>query len=215
MPFLTEDKIRALASPQSFERGVDYYRGGAVFDTRRVGDELRGQCRGSSYTPYRVSAQLGPDGVIAVHCTCPYDWGGICKHIVALLLTWVHDPDAFQPIAPVDERLAGKSKEELIALIQEILNREPDLERLLDLPLHPDPTSPVDQNVFRRRIVGEPAGRAVEENRTLGGDRGPGFRVGLHRTAYFRAAQAGANRGGRYQRQAVIRRPPGSGTPVR
>jgi hypothetical protein len=47
MPFLTEDKIRALTNHQSFERGVDYYRGGAVFDTRRVGDELRGQCRAS------------------------------------------------------------------------------------------------------------------------------------------------------------------------
>ena len=151
MPSLTEDKIRALASSQSFERSVDYYHSGAVFDIRRVGDVLRGQCLGSSYTPYRVSVQLGPGGVAATHCTCPYDWGGICKHIVALLLTWVHNPDEFQPLAPLDERLAGKSKEELIALIQEMLKREPDLERLLDLPLHPDLASPVDQNAFRRQ----------------------------------------------------------------
>jgi len=169
MPALTEDKIQALASSQSFERGADYYRGGAVFDTRRVGDELRGQCRGSSYTPYRVSAQLSPGGVVATYCTCPYDWGGICKHIVALLLTWVHDPDAFQPVAPVEERLASKSKEELMVLIQEMLKREPDLERLLDLPLHPDLTSPIDQNAFRRQIefifqneFPDPQGVAIE-----------------------------------------------------
>lgn len=152
MPSLTEDDIRALASSQSFERGIDYYRSGALFDTRQVGSELRAHCRGSSYTPYRVSAQLGPGGVMAVHCTCPYDWGGICKHLVALLLAWVKNPDAFQSVAPADERLVGKSKEELVALIQEMLKREPDLERLLDLPLRPDPESPLDLDAFRRQI---------------------------------------------------------------
>ena len=152
VPSLTEDDIRALASPQSFERGADYYRSGAVFNARQAGNDLRGHCRGSSHTPYRISAHLGPGGVVAAHCTCPYDWGGICKHIVALLLTWVRAPDAFQSAAPVDERLAGKSKEELITLIQEMLKREPDLERLLDLPLQPDSESPLDLDAFRRQI---------------------------------------------------------------
>ena len=152
MPSLTEDNIRALTNTQSFERGVDYYQSGAVFNTQRIGDELRGQCRGSSNTPYRVSAQLGPGGVMTAHCSCPYDWGGICKHLVALLLTWVRDPDTFQSLAPVDDRLAGKSKEELIALVQEMLKREPDLERLLDLPLHPDSASPLNLDAFRRQI---------------------------------------------------------------
>jgi uncharacterized Zn finger protein len=149
---LTEDKIRAMASPQSYERGVDYYQSGAVFNTQRMDDELRGQCRGSDYTPYRVSVQLSAGGILSTYCTCPYDWGGICKHIVALLLTWVHEPDAFQLVAPIDERLANKSKEELIALVQEMLKREPDLERLLDLPLHPDPESPFNLDAFRRHI---------------------------------------------------------------
>lgn len=149
---LTENDIRALASSQSFERGIDYYRGGAVFNTRQVGNELHGYCHGSSYTPYRVSALLGSGGVVTAHCTCPYDWGGICKHLVALLLAWVHTPDVFQIAAPIDERLAGKSKEELIALIQEMLKREPDLERLLDLPLQPDSEAPLDLDAFRRQI---------------------------------------------------------------
>jgi hypothetical protein len=149
---LSEDDVRALASSQSFERGFDYYSGGAVFNTRQIGDELRGYCRGSSYTPYRVSARLGSGGVVTAHCTCPYDWGGVCKHIVALLLTWVHAPEVFQSSAPVDERLGGKSKEELIVLIQEMLKREPDLERLLDLPLQPDLESSFDLDAFRRQI---------------------------------------------------------------
>jgi uncharacterized Zn finger protein len=94
-----------------------------VFDTRLVSadknypNELRGYCHDSSDTPYRVSAQLRPGGLVTAHCTCPYDWGGICKHIVALLLAWAHAPEEFKETAPVDERLVGKSKEELIALI--------------------------------------------------------------------------------------------------
>lgn len=151
-PSLTEDDILALASPQSFERGVSYFRGGALFNTRCVGNELRGLCQGSDYAPYRVSARLGPDGVEEAYCSCPYDWGGICKHIVALLLARINTPGAFQAVAPTDERLLAKSKEELIALVQEMLKREPDLERLLDLPLHPDPETPLDLDAFRRQI---------------------------------------------------------------
>lgn len=152
MPSFAEDDIRMLASVQSFERGVSYFHSGALFNTRRVGNELLGHCHGSSYTPYRVSAELGSSGIISANCTCPYDWGGICKHIVALLLTWIHTPDIFQSVAPTDERLLEKSKEELILLIQEMLKREPDLERLLDLPLQPDPESPLALDAFCRQI---------------------------------------------------------------
>jgi uncharacterized Zn finger protein len=152
IPVITEDDIRGLASPQSFERGSNYFHNDALFNTRRVGNDLRGHCHGSSYIPYRVSAQLGISGITATQCTCPYDWGGICKHIVALLLTWVQTPEVFQSVAPIDERLANKGKEELILLIQEMLNREPDLERLLDLPLQPDRETPFDLDAFRRQV---------------------------------------------------------------
>jgi uncharacterized Zn finger protein len=57
---------------------------------------------------------LGPAAIEKVGCTCPYDWGGICKHIVATLLIWVREPDSFHVLAPVDELLAGRSKNESI-----------------------------------------------------------------------------------------------------
>jgi hypothetical protein len=37
LPRLTEAQVRKLASAQSFERGVDYYYGSAIFDTVREG----------------------------------------------------------------------------------------------------------------------------------------------------------------------------------
>ncbi len=85
MPSVTEDAIRVLASSQSFERGVDYYRGGALFNLRRVGNELRGYCQGSDYAPYRLRAELGAGDVIDAYCTCPYDWGAIIFAIANII----------------------------------------------------------------------------------------------------------------------------------
>ena len=43
---------------------------------------------GSDFVPYEIIVTLLDDGRIGERaCTCPYDWGGYCKHIVAVLLT--------------------------------------------------------------------------------------------------------------------------------
>jgi uncharacterized Zn finger protein len=152
LPTISEADIRRLSSEQSFERGSGYYYHGALFELVRQGNELRAYCQGSSYEPYRVSVTLGARGVESTHCTCPYDWGGVCKHIVALLLAWMHKPESFHTIPPLDELLAERSKEELITLIKEMLKREPDLVRVLELPVQPDRQAPLDVDAFRRQI---------------------------------------------------------------
>jgi uncharacterized Zn finger protein len=152
LPTVTEADIRRLSSEQSFERGTDYYHHGALFELVRQGNELRAYCEGSSYEPYRVSAMLGMQGIESTRCTCPYDWGGICKHRVALLLAWMHEPESFHTIPPLDELLAERSKEDLIALIKEMLKREPDLVRVLELPVQPERQTPLDVDALRRQI---------------------------------------------------------------
>lgn len=86
-PQLTETDIRNLASSQSYDRGYRYYRSGAVSDVFRRGNVLTAKVAGSEYEPYRVQVTLIGEGVAETSCTCPYDWGGICKHIVAALLS--------------------------------------------------------------------------------------------------------------------------------
>ena len=152
IPTITEADIKQLSNEQSFSRGKSYYRGGAVLEPVRQGHELRAYCEGSSYQPYRVSVTLDSNGVSGTHCTCPYDWGGLCKHLIALLLTWVHEPESFNKLSPTEELLANRSKEELIVLIKEMLKREPDLARLLELPVQPDRNSPLDLEAFRKQI---------------------------------------------------------------
>src|SRR5437763_14208792 len=102
LPRLTEAQVRKLASGQSFERGEDYLRGGAILEPVSQGMELRTECAGSKAEPYQVSAVLSEEGIVETSCTCPYDWGGACKHSVALLLIYVRRPKAFRVVAPLE-----------------------------------------------------------------------------------------------------------------
>jgi uncharacterized Zn finger protein len=133
LPRLTEAHVRELASEKSFDRGEAYYHDGSVLEPVRQVLELRARCQGSDYEPYQVSAALAKGGIAETSCTCPYDYDGICKHIVALLLTYVHEPQSFRAIPPLSVLLAGRSREELIALIGELIKREPELLSLVEL----------------------------------------------------------------------------------
>lgn len=154
LPRLTEAHVRGLASEKSFERGQTYYRDGAVLEPVRQALELRAQCEGSDYEPYRVSATFTRRGIAETSCTCPYDYGGICKHIVALLLTYVHEPQAFRSIPPLATLLAGRSQEELFALIGEMVKREPELLSLVELYVATEQATqgkPLDVAAYRRQ----------------------------------------------------------------
>ncbi|HEY0321547.1 MAG TPA: SWIM zinc finger family protein [Pyrinomonadaceae bacterium] len=154
LPRLTEAHVRELASEKSFERGETYYRDGAVLEPVRQVWELRAQCEGSGYEPYQVSATLAKSGIAETSCMCPYDYGGICKHIVALLLTYVHEPQAFRSIPPLSALLAGRSQKELIVLIGELIKCEPELLSLVELSVATDQATqgkPLDAASYRRQ----------------------------------------------------------------
>jgi uncharacterized Zn finger protein len=171
LPTLTESQVRQLAGEKSFERGKSYYRQGAIIDPVRSGAALRAQCEGSDYEPYEVSATLTKDGVDETSCTCPYDWGGLCKHLVALLLAYVHTPDAFRVIPPMEKMLAERSKEELIAINDEMVKREPELTSVIELSAATQPAKSIDVETYRRqaqRALRRDSPRAIEkELRTL------------------------------------------------
>jgi hypothetical protein len=154
LPRLTEAHIRNLATAPSFERGQAYYRDGAVLDPICQEAHLRAQCEGSDYEPYQVGATLGKGGIAETSCTCPYDHGGICKHIVALLLTYIHKPQAFRFIPPLSELLAGRSHQELIVLIGEMIKQEPELLSLVELSVATEESrqgKPLDVIAYRRQ----------------------------------------------------------------
>jgi hypothetical protein len=50
----------------------------------------------------------------------PLGWGGDCKHIVATLLAWLHEPGSFRVTADFRAALASRSQEELVDLLSDI-----------------------------------------------------------------------------------------------
>lgn len=154
MSQITLNDIRSRATAQSFARGENYYHNGAIFDTVRRGNELEGRCEGSEYVPYHIRVVLDEAGKVdTAFCTCPYDWGGDCKHIVALLLAYLHEPESFEERAPIRDVLLERSKEQLVTLIHQMIARYPDLQALVDRPLPGQPgNQPVDTGPFRREL---------------------------------------------------------------
>ncbi|MFB6246935.1 MAG: SWIM zinc finger domain-containing protein [Salinibacter sp.] len=135
LPALSVADVRNWTNDRYYERGEGYFREDRIQRPRREGRTLKALCRGSRPNPYRVEVTLDADGIVAGSCSCPIGDGGRCKHAVALLLTWVEQPDAFEAAAPLADRLREQSKAELIEIIQRLVEREPSLESTVDLAL--------------------------------------------------------------------------------
>lgn len=85
--------MRALATPESFDRGKHYYAEGAVVEVVYQDGRLTGRVAGRRQEPYRVSVDLAGGAIGTSSCSCPYEWSGACKHVVALLLALINQPD--------------------------------------------------------------------------------------------------------------------------
>ena len=150
---LTESDIHRWAGDASFARSRSYVRG-AILHPRRAGATLKAQCVGSAPQPYYVQATLSENGVASAACSCPVGDSGRCKHVAALLQTWLADSDLFIEVEDLDAALERRSKAELIALLRRIMERYPDLEMLLELPLpHDKAGGPVDIARIQRQVA--------------------------------------------------------------
>lgn len=125
---LSRQEIKARATEKSFQRGLNLFHSGAVTRAFRRGKEINARCRGSYPEPYRVWAAIEGGQIVAVSCDCEYDWGGDCKHIVALLLSYAHHPERFEEGKTLIETLLTREKEDLIGLIEEMIIQHPELE---------------------------------------------------------------------------------------
>ena len=156
---ITESAIKSASSSESFTRGYKLYQSGAIFDTFRQGDLLTGKCEGSSAPFYQIRVQLDEGGIQEASCTCPYDWGGYCKHIVALMLTYNHNPDAFIEQKNISEQLGQLDKDALVHLITKMVDKNPDLYSWLQtaIPAVSVKSQPAQQRNKRKTEVSKSA----------------------------------------------------------
>ena len=105
IPKLTEKEIEERVGSKSFEKGKRYFKNDAVFDARRVGMTMKASCEGSYEASYRLWIKFIQKGISDGQCSCPVGDGGFCKHISAMLLTWIYHPDEFIEVPDINEVL--------------------------------------------------------------------------------------------------------------
>lgn len=80
---LTLDNFEQAVESKIVERGLDYFKSGDVARLERVGDgEFSAVVLGSNR--YEIFVRLDGKTISEHECDCPYDWGDVCKHRVAV-----------------------------------------------------------------------------------------------------------------------------------
>ena len=132
---LSKEAIRGLATAESFARGRDYLNDGAVSDLLQRGNRLTAEVEGSEFKPYQVSIRLHDGGVADADCTCPYDWGGYCKHIIAVLLKLADGKTRVIEREPIAELLGELDQARLIKLLEKRAESDPELAAWIEVEL--------------------------------------------------------------------------------
>ena len=136
---ITENELRGYLNDQSLRRARGYIN--RVINPIRRGETLVAQVRGTRI--YDVEVIVAEDGITA-HCSCPYDWGGYCKHIGALVLAWIYEPEDFDveasdlipdggplPVTPVNPPPTHRPEELPSWMTISPIDRQADFEREL------------------------------------------------------------------------------------
>ena len=158
----TEDSIQSYSSGDSFHRGREYYKDGAVLTVSLRGEDIFAEVQGSEHRPYQVHISQHSGAFHDADCSCPYDWGGVCKHIVAALLECIHHQDRIQEHPSIEDVIDRLDRDQLKALIVKLAQRQPDLADRIefiaqDLAGTPEEASnrpAVNPDAVRRRVSG-------------------------------------------------------------
>ncbi|MGB8645334.1 MAG: SWIM zinc finger family protein [Anaerolineae bacterium] len=161
LPKLSESIIRAASTPSSFERGQNLDHSHAISNAAIQGNLLLGNCEGTQEPYYQVRVELDEGGIRTAQCTCAYEYGGLCKHTVALLLTYVHQPKQFVVRQDPAELLAALDHDELVALMTRLVRERPELYDWIEVAIAAPATAgqgkkkrrkKVDTEVYRRQV---------------------------------------------------------------
>jgi uncharacterized Zn finger protein len=165
IPHLTEADIRPLATDRSWSRGEEYYRSNYVENVVWRAGLLTAEVEGSEYEPYIVQVRFDEQKIHSTDCTCPYDWGGDCKHIIATLLYLCYRHDKIEQRPALADMIANLNRDQLVEIILDLSTTYPaivdEIEQSLSLfiPGKPDASAselpPADTQLLRRQIKAE------------------------------------------------------------
>ena len=115
--------VRNRSTEAVFERGENYRDEGRIQQVDRFEDLITASIRGS--TLYDVTVEFGGQS-IDTRCTCPYDGGGDCKHVVAVLLDVVANPPQDRS-EEIEAALDDVSADDLRGFVRDALAEHPNV----------------------------------------------------------------------------------------
>ncbi|HEY8551892.1 MAG TPA: hypothetical protein VIL40_00365 [Thermaerobacter sp.] len=135
MAAVDEAMLQRLVPEPVRVRALDLFLLGRVESRLVSGTRLLGEVRGSRGV-YRTVVHIlrGPEGPDAAgQCECPRRArAGLCKHAVALLYAWIHEPATFASLDDRLRRLEERPRGQLLELIRRLVEEEPALLSTLD-----------------------------------------------------------------------------------
>ncbi|MHC0067701.1 SWIM zinc finger family protein [Nostoc sp. UIC 10890] len=165
IPGISEAIIRHNSNASSYSRGEEYYRRGAIADLKKRGNLIQAEIEGSEITPYQVSIRFDAGGITSASCTCPYDYDGWCKHIVATLLSCSRQSEIVEERPTLEQLLNRLDLLQTQRLLQELVENRPELiddidqfVSLIDLPKpktkqSSSRQSKIDTSPFRSHVL--------------------------------------------------------------
>lgn len=130
------EDVQRLFGSEIYARGEEYFEEGYVKSIEPLNSAtIAGIVYGTQ--KYNVSASIGGEDDIVCKCSCPCDFN--CKHAAALLLKWLSVKKNYKTLKnggrhgreSIDEMLSKKSKEELAAILKDIIIKHPELKPLV------------------------------------------------------------------------------------
>lgn len=136
-------------------------------DVARRGSVVRANVNGSEPEPYVVTLAWDGSRPADARCTCPYDKGGWCEHIVATLLSLMHHPASIEERISVPDLLRPLDTDTLRMLVIRLVESDPSLAHQLEAQVglltsevssmaatsrDSAPPEPVDVEALRREL---------------------------------------------------------------
>ena len=122
-----EDDVRKVFGFHTYEKGRKYFEEGLVFNGIVFENKLIANVQGTMPRPYKVIVSLQTP--FNNRCSCPL--GGDCKHVVATLLSWIHNPDLFLDGNLILEKLDTLSDKDLRDIFRQLIKKKPSILKTL------------------------------------------------------------------------------------
>ena len=130
---LTGEQLEKVCSERVYRLAWRYAKSAHVTDRMRMGSALSAKFHGTRGI-YTARLDLN-DRQFRYECGCPLAGSrDPCKHVIALGLAWLHEPESFHDLDVTLTRLASTNKADLITLLRQVANRLPEVGPLLDRP---------------------------------------------------------------------------------